>query len=481
MWKKDDENYPSHVRYVSEKDLSQIEEYIHNNFILPLNKTLLSNKLYSLIPSSTNGIVVNLEENNNFIGYVIFDGIDPKILNDEATMIELKDFASILQSQLIQNRHDISAKAKSEFLARMSHEIRTPMNGIIGMTNIALRKDISEEERIKCLEKVKVSSSYMLSILNDILDMSRIDSGKMELTLDTFDLEKMLANIHPILDARFEEKKQTFTIQKDLSHTYFYGDSLHLQQILMNLLSNANKYTQDGGHITLNIQETPKEDGTSNLTFTVKDDGYGISEQDQTRIFESFERAQNARSTGTGLGLAISNRLVHLMGGDIQLESKVNEGSTFSFSILLKNEKEMEHTSKSTQLIESFPGKHVLIVEDNALNAEILSMILEGFDLQVDVAENGQKALDLFHASKPFTYDIIFMDIMMPVMNGLEATKNIRHSSREDKKLPIYAMSANAFVEDEKQSIEAGMNGHLSKPIDSKKLLEVLNQVFANK
>ena len=481
MWKKDDENYPSHVRHVSEKDLSQIEEYIHNNFILSLNKTLLSNKLYSLIPSSTNGIVVNLEENNNFIGYVIFDGIDPKILNDEATMNELKDFVSILQSQLIQNRHDISAKAKSEFLARMSHEIRTPMNGIIGMTDIALRKDISEEERIQCLEKVKVSSSYMLSILNDILDMSRIDSGKMELTLDTFDLEKMLANIHPILDARFEEKKQTFTIQKDLSHTYFYGDSLHLQQILMNLLSNANKYTQDGGHITLNIQETPKEDGTSNLIFTVKDDGYGISEQDQTRIFESFERAQNARSTGTGLGLAISNRLVHLMGGDIQLESKVNEGSTFSFSILLKNEKEMEHTSKSTQLIESFPDKHVLIVEDNALNAEILSMILEGFDLQVDVAENGQKALDLFHASKPFTYDIIFMDIMMPVMNGLEATKNIRHSSREDKKLPIYAMSANAFVEDEKQSIEAGMNGHLSKPIDSKKLLEVLNQVFANK
>ena len=231
----------------------------------------------------------------------------------------------------------------------------------------------------------------------------------------------------------------------------------------------------------MNIQETPKEDGTSNLIFTVKDDGYGISEQDQTRIFESFERAQNARSTGTGLGLAISNRLVHLMGGDIQLESKVNEGSTFSFSILLKNEKEMEHTSKSTQLIESFPGKHVLIVEDNALNAEILSMILEGFDLQVDVAENGQKALDLFHASKPFTYDIIFMDIMMPVMNGLEATKNIRHSSRKDKKVPIYAMSANAFVEDEKQSIEAGMNGHLSKPIDSKKLLEVLNQVFANK
>lgn len=475
IWKQEKINKHDRIKHVSELEFKKFMQLIQDHTLLPLNENLLNNGVLSIIPSNTTGIFMPILDNRTFVGYIIFSHADESILLHDELRKEFTEFASILQTQAIKKNHDITAQAKSEFLARMSHEIRTPMNGIIGMTNIALQDDITESQRKEYLEKVKVSSQYMLSLINDILDMSKIDSGKMELKQEAFSLPSIIDDLHPILDERFLEKKQEFKVNLQLENTNFIGDSLRLSQILINLLGNANKYTQDGGHIQLNIKET-KQENASVLFFEVIDDGYGISKEDQQRIFESFERAQNAVSTGTGLGLSITSRLIHLMGGEINVSSEINQGSTFAFNITLEIAQSVEQQNTNTVLKTSFKGKKALVVEDNDLNAEIISIILNQYDIDVDVATNGKEALEQFQQTKPFTYDIIFMDIMMPIMNGLEATQKIRALDRKDHNLPIYAMSANAFIEDEKRSIESGMNGHLSKPLDTQKLLEVLNK-----
>ncbi len=477
IWKEELIDKQDRIKHVSELEFKRFIQMIQDHTLLQLNDNLLQNGVLSLIPSSTKGLFIPILDNGAFVGYIIFSNADINILMHDEYTKEFIEFASIIQNQFIKKNHDITAQAKSEFLARMSHEIRTPMNGIIGMTNIALQDNITESQRKEYLQNVKVSSQYMLSLINDILDMSKIDSGKMELKQEPFSLEKIIADLHPIIDERFQCKNQEFKVDLQLENTNFIGDPLRLSQILINLLGNANKYTQDGGHIKLCLNEINHQD-TSELCFEVIDDGYGISEEDQNRIFESFERAQNAISTGTGLGLSITSRLIHLMGGEINVSSKLNQGSTFTFKITLPIAKEIEVQDQTKVLKTNFKGKKVLVVEDNDLNAEIISIILNQYEMDVDIATNGLEALEKFQQSKPFTYDIIFMDIMMPIMNGLEATQKIRALDREDHKLPIYAMSANAFIEDEKRSIESGMNGHLSKPLDTQKLLEVLNKEF---
>lgn len=475
IWKQDVIEKQDRIKHVSELEFKQFIQTIHEHVLLPLNENLLNNGVLSIIPSNTTGLLMPMLDNGAFVGYIIFSNADQNILMHDELKKEFIEFASILQNQSIKKNHDITAQAKSEFLARMSHEIRTPMNGIIGMTNIALQDNITESQRKEYLEKVQVSSQYMLSLINDILDMSKIDSGKMELKQESFSMQKIIEDLHPILDERFSEKKQTFKVNLQIKNTNFIGDPLRISQILINLLGNANKYTQDGGHIQLNIQEIQLGD-TSELHFAVTDDGYGISKEDQHRIFESFERAQNAISTGTGLGLSITSRLIHLMGGEINVSSQINEGSTFTFKITLPITQDVEAQDTTKVLKTNFNGKKALVAEDNDLNAEIISIILNQYGIDADIATNGKEALDRFQQSKPFTYDIIFMDIMMPVMNGLEATQKIRALDKEDHMIPIYAMSANAFIEDEKRSIESGMNGHLSKPLDTQKLLEVLNK-----
>ncbi len=475
MWK---ETIPQseRIHHIQESDLTSLYEITNGKFIVPIDTTLLNNPFLKMIPKDTTGLFITLEDNGLFVGYIILDHMDIHILDDDQQRKELEEFVSIYESQIITNLHDINAKAKSEFLARMSHEIRTPMNGIIGMTNIALQDDITEQERIEYLKKVKVSSNYMLSILNDILDMSKIESGKMKLHIKDFDIYKLIDDLHPIIDSRFQEKEQEFKVNIDVTNQYYEGDTLRLTQIINNLLSNANKYTPNGGHITLNVKEVDTTRTLSKIRFEVIDDGCGVSEEDQARIFESFERAQNANASGTGLGLAISSRLVHLMGGEIKLSSKLNEGSTFYFELLLPRTSSITEQVEQTQKRTNFTGSRVLVVEDNELNAEIISIILKQYGLEVEIATNGEEAVNMFNASTLNYYDIIFMDIMMPIMNGLDATQKIRTLERADHLLPIYAMSANAFTEDEKKSKEAGMNGHLSKPIDTNKLLEVLNK-----
>lgn len=474
IW-KDENHYPQHVKNITQRDLNNLMQAIGTQNILVFDENMHKNTMFSLIPKNTKGLWIPVNDNGNFAGFVLLSGIDPEVLHEEQAEKELSEFASIISSEIIKNMHDISAKAKSDFLARMSHEIRTPMNGIIGMTEIALNKDITEQQRLEYLEKVKVSSNYLLSLLNDILDMAKIDSGKMELASEKFNLDTLIADLHPILDTRFTEKKQTFEIHKNYTNKTFIGDKIRLSQILINLLGNANKYTQENGTISLTIQEEPHTDA-STLTFLVSDNGIGISEEDQNRIFESFEQAHNTASNGTGLGLAISSRLAHMMGSRINLQSTLHKGSTFSFVISLKKaEEENLPQPQLTQHKTHFPHCKALVAEDNALNAEIITIILQSYGISVDIAKNGQEARDKFADSTPHYYDIIFMDIMMPIMNGLEATKAIRSLQREDNNIPIYAMSANAFVEDEKNSIAAGMNGHLSKPINTENLLEVLN------
>ena len=342
----------------------------------------------------------------------------------------------------------------------MSHEIRTPMNGIIGMTQIALKNGQSEEVRLDCLKKVESSSKYLLGILNDVLDMSKIESGKMKLVKDDFRLDQMISELYPLLEAKFEEKSQHYHEQVQLKHKWFHGDSLRISQVLVNLLSNAMKYSGNNTDISLIVTETELKDGMSELYFAVKDHGIGVSEEDRQRIFYSFEQVDRSvvGQQGTGLGLAISNRLVHIMGGSISLDSQIGQGSVFSFRIQLKSVKEREQEKETFREEKDFSGVRVLVAEDNPLNMEILQYILEDMGMKVDNAYDGKEAADKFRISKAGYYDLIIMDIMMPVMGGLEATHMIRTMDHPDSdKVPIIAISANAFDEDIRRSLASGM------------------------
>ena len=364
----------------------------------------------------------------------------------------------------------------------MSHEIRTPMNGIIGMTEIALKDGQTEERRIDCLRKIEHSSEYLLGLINDILDMSKIESGKMRLIEEKCNLMEMIQGLHPLLEAKLNENNIQYIADIQLKNHWFMADSLRLNQVLVNLLGNALKYSRPDGHVWLTVRETEEEKGFSNLYFQVRDDGIGIAPEKQQLIFRQFEQAdnsENARKQGTGLGLAISRRIVRMMDSDIKLESEPGKGSSFSFNVKLQPVSGEKTTVTSQPEEISFPGKRILVVEDNELNMEIICTILENYGIKTEQAVNGKEAVRRMEESVPGYYDMIFMDIMMPEMDGLEATRTIRNLDREDcKKIPIYAMSANAFDEDVKRSLASGMNGHLSKPVNLQVLEKTLQKVL---
>lgn len=482
-WKKDTADITSDRNvYCTETDYQRFVKNPDMEKMHCINVSDSDAMIIGELASGNNSVVFHMYDNGQYSGSVIYEGIAQDI--DEDSWKELSEIGSIIQNKINMQRHDLSAQAKSDFLARMSHEIRTPMNGIIGMTQIALREGQNEEKRIECLKKIDSSSNYLLGLLNDILDMSKIESGKMKLVTEGFNMQKMADNIKTLMEAKMYEKNINFTVDVKLSNKSFLGDELRLNQVLVNFLSNAVKYTDKNGNISMSVMETVLDDDYSEIYFAVKDDGVGIPKDKQQLIFQRFEQAdtsEKARKQGTGLGLSICTRIVHMMDSDIRLESDVGKGSIFSFSVKLRRidtdeESEIEHTDYV-----DFTGRRILVVEDNELNMEIICTILAEYGIITEEAHDGKQAVELMMQTEPGHFDLIFMDVMMPVMDGLEAARKIRNIDRKDCRLiPIYAMSANAFDEDIKSSIDSGMNGHISKPINVDRLKQVLTYELRN-
>lgn len=404
----------------------------------------------------------------------------------------MKEISKIISTHIVKANADIASKAKTEFLSRMSHEIRTPMNAIVGMTNIA-KSVIGDDEKIEdCLQKIDTSTKYLLSLINDILDMSRIESGNMTVCKESFDLENLMEELIVLMRSQAESRNIHLIIEKSYTDTKLIGDELRLNQVLINIIGNALKFTPEHGSITVSVEQILQEDETAGMRFSVKDTGIGIKKENLLRIFHSFEQAEESTAKkygGTGLGLAISSNLVKLMGGKLEVKSEVGVGSEFYFTIMFPRDKEGSNTEKIHPIASDmekrsydFSGKRILLVEDNELNAEIAKTILEMAGIVIEVAENGKEAVEIFEERPIEYYDAILMDIRMPVMDGLEATKRIRTLGKEDSRtVPIIAMTANAFDEDTKKSIESGMNGHLSKPIDIEHLYQVLEGIMEEK
>lgn len=372
-------------------------------------------------------------------------------------------------------RSDEESQSKSSFLARMSHEMRTPMNAIIGMTSIA-KKAESMEEVQGCLTKINESANHLLGVINDVLDMSKISAGKLELSNTDFFFEDLLKQVTTIMDFKFNEKHQNFSLQIDENvPAALVTDRQRLAQVITNLLSNANKFTPEGGNISLSINETKDTGEQCTIRMEVEDNGIGISEEQKTRLFNAFEQADNSTSRkygGTGLGLSISKVIIEMMGGQIWIESKEGEGTKFIFTVRagIGSAKEKESndtdTADTDSVIDLFAGKHILLAEDVEINRLILLKLLEDTGVVIDCAENGKEACEKFAADSD-GYDMIFMDMHMPEMDGLEATRIIREmDDTKAKTIPIVAMTANVFREDIEKCKEAGMTDHIGKPLD---------------
>ena len=378
-------------------------------------------------------------------------------------------------------------RAKSTFLSRMSHDIRTPMNAIIGMTGLAEEEDDLAQIR-DYLGKIDSAGNYLLSLLNDILDMSKIESGKFEIHKKPDSVHKVFAMVQSVFEPQCSEKGIRFVCQIMPDHNWVVlMDSLRLNQVIMNLLSNALKYTGRGGEIGLYVERGEVTDGSADVKIIVRDDGCGMSDEFQKHMFEAFTQEKSGyteTTAGTGLGLAIVKNLVELMGGTISVKSRQGEGTEYTIRFrsicitdqdaLKKLHEENQESPVDDRLLE---GCRVLLAEDHPLNAEIARKLLEKKQMKVDLAQNGQIAVDMFREAEPGTYGVILMDIRMPVMDGLTATRLIRTLNREDaQKIPIIAMTANAFDEDVKESLDSGMTDYLSKPIDVKRLYQTLDR-----
>ncbi|MCB6609547.1 transporter substrate-binding domain-containing protein [[Clostridium] symbiosum] len=384
--------------------------------------------------------------------------------------------AAAMQSEL--EKAEAGNRAKSEFLSRMSHEIRTPMNAIVGLTDLTAMMEGVPEKVAENLEKIKTSSKYLLGLINDILDMSRIENGKMTLAAEDFSLHDMLSDVENMLQQDAANRSLKFSLEESIGHDVIVGDELRLRQVILNLLSNAFKFTRAGGSVLLRVSEESSTETVASYNILVRDTGIGIAQEEQRRIFESFEQlgSNYSKSQGTGLGLAISRNIVHLMGGELFLKSEPGKGSEFYFTVTLpRGRMEKKPVSEAAPREQGFDGAEILLAEDNDLNAEIAMELLRMQGAVVTRAENGREALELFKQSAQGEIKAILMDIQMPEMNGLEATAAIRGLSRPDAAtVPIIAMTANAFQEDKESAMAAGMNGFVPKPIDVAALYEEL-------
>ena len=379
-------------------------------------------------------------------------------------------------------------KAKTDFLSNMSHDIRTPMNAIIGMTSL-IRHDAGNKAKvIEYADKIDISSQHLLGIINNVLDMSKIEAGKTVFKYTDFSILDFITELNTIFHSQIDEKNQTLTIIKEnIRHEWVNGDQVHLMQIFSNLVSNAVKYTQEGGKIQFLVEECETKSSVyAKYRFLVSDNGMGMSADFKDTIFDAFTRAESSMTNkiqGTGLGMAITKNLVEAMGGSIDVESELSQGSCFEVLIDLRIAEDRfvssaEQAEKDEPAGNVLKGMRFLCAEDNELNAEILMELLKIEGAECTICENGKRVLEAFEQSAPGDYDMILMDVQMPVMNGYEATKAIRRSSHElAKTIPIIAMTANAFSEDIQHSLAAGMNAHVSKPIEMKVLEKTIRSI----
>ncbi|MDL2205901.1 response regulator [Eubacteriales bacterium OttesenSCG-928-N13] len=434
--------------------------------------------------------IIFVEENQRYV-----KGVASYLQNKDGEnigyIIVSQDVTQMVLDQLVLERAVNDAnnanQHKGEFLARMSHEIRTPMNAIIGLTNIVQRKlgcdtpgDTEVTEVREHVKQIESSSQHLLGLLNDILDLSKIEAGKIELTDEVMELSKLADTVNTIIRPRCHEKNIDFVTHiKPFSPSIFIGDALRLRQVLINLLGNAVKFTHELGKVEFSIRCLDRKEGKSLIEFSVRDNGIGISPEMQATIFQPFEQASGSITRqygGTGLGLSISRHIVNLFGGDIMLNSTPGEGSEFLFAIWLTEYSDIVPKEASANDVTGmFKGKRALLVDDVDINRMIVKSMLEITDMDIDEANDGQVAVDMFKASAVGGYDIIFMDIQMPNVDGYQASDMIRALDRDDARtVPIIALTANAFKEDIDRAIEHGMNAHMTKPVDMDKLSEVL-------
>jgi len=380
-------------------------------------------------------------------------------------------------------RSEAATQAKSSFLANMSHEIRTPLNAIIGMTKIG--KSAADKERMAyCFNKIEDASHHLLGVINDVLDVSKIESGKFELSPVEFSFEKMLQGVVNVVNFRADEKHQKINIVIDKRiPAFMIGDDQRLAQVITNLLSNAVKFTPDNGDINVNARLLSEENDLHTIQINVSDTGIGISPEQQARLFTSFQQAESnttRRYGGTGLGLAIAKNIVEMMNGTIWIESELGKGATFAFTFKLKRAERdgtdhQEVTVTQESSIMQFEGRRILLAEDVEINREIVLALLEPTLLTIDCAENGVEAVRIFNDA-PDLYDMIFMDVQMPQMDGYEATRRIRElDTPKAKSIPIIAMTANVFREDVEKCLEVGMNDHVGKPLDFDEIIKILH------
>ena len=375
-------------------------------------------------------------------------------------------------------------EAKTEFLQRMSHDIRTPINGICGMINVADHYADNMEKQTECRAKIKKTSHLLLELINEVLDMSKLESDEVVLEEIPFNLNSIFEEILGVIEHMAAEQNiRIIWEEKEVTHWNLIGSPVHVKRILMNILSNAVKYNKENGYVYISCREIPsKQTAMPTLEFVCRDTGIGMTEAFQKRIFEPFAQEHAGSRTkfaGTGLGMPITKKLVEKMGGTISFESKEGTGTTFVIRIPFQIDADMKDRNETEEKTEtSIQGLHVLLTEDNELNMEIAEFVLQNEGAVVTKAWNGQKAVDIFRKNRPGEFDVILMDIMMPVMNGYEAAKMIRSLDREDAKvIPIIAMTANAFTEDKMRAKEAGMDEHIAKPVDGKLLVKVINEL----
>ena len=462
-----------------------IEQYhplVFTKEILALTKKLI---LSPGVSDPIKNLEVSVKNNRYEFNILPFQKTNGKFAG---ILVDMHDITEIVITKELAEQASL---AKGDFLSHMSHEMRTPMNAIIGMTGIAKNSNDPEKKEY-CLDKIEGASKHLLGVINDILDMSKIEANKFELDFNPFVFKKMLTNITNVLNFRVEEKQQHLIINVDDNiPATIVGDELRLTQVITNLMTNAVKFTPDGGTITLTAHDLPAGDGAHTLQIAVADNGIGISEEQKSRLFTSFVQADGGTTRkygGTGLGLAISKRIVEMMGGQIWIESTIGVGSKFIFTIAyekgeLKQDPDAYKADagpggEPSDIEKSFnySGHTILIAEDIDINREIIATILEETGISIDFAENGMEAVTMFK-EHPHKYSLILMDIQMPFMDGYDATRKIRAEGyAEAAAIPIVAMTASVFREDVEKCLESGMNDHLGKPVDTGDLFDKLEK-----